>query len=238
MSSDAEEKAYELNYRATSSTILSMQGKTLDIKQPLIASFGKPTGGWGVRLRVKGQHFYLGAETSKDAYFKVKDTLNNKLGLTISDDDIWLNMNIQWYQRLQPKYYLVRLADLLRLADPVGMKEQTHNPRVRNYTPSDWGRFAWDFMGIYLSQDDYYWDEYFATLERVQKMLNKDNNPSIGCNECYIEFTKELESVRNTPMHDVNKAREWLVNFHNKVNKRIGKPMFPYELAAKRYFWK
>lgn len=238
MSKQAEEKAFELNYRAKKYSILSMQGKTLDITQPLIAPFGKPTGGWGVHLQIKGQHYYLGAETAKHAHHQVKDTLESRHGLTISNEDIWINLNIQWYQRLPEKYRLVRYADLLSLADPVGLQEHTHNPRVRNYTPNDWGRFAWDFMGIYLSQDLYEFKAFYKIMEDVKQMLNRDINPSIGCNECYIEFTKELEILRSNQIHDVGQARKWLNDFHNKVNKRIGKPFFPYELASKKYLWK
>ena len=96
---------------------------------------------------------------------------------------------------------------------------------------------AWDFMGIHLAKDSYNWADFFAVILIIQKMLNNDQNPSIGCNECYIEFTKAVELLRKNHIYTPEEARKWLVDFHNYVNKRLNKPNFTFEAAAKKYLW-
>jgi len=103
MNTETEEKAFELNYRANTSWILSMQGKNVSIAQPLVAPFGKPTGGWGVHIRIKGLQDYVNAKDATSAFKEVKEVLK-KQEMEVRDVDIWMNLNIQWYQRLQKKY--------------------------------------------------------------------------------------------------------------------------------------
>tara|TARA_R110000824_G_scaffold36250_2_gene112806 strand:- start:5855 stop:6064 length:210 start_codon:yes stop_codon:yes gene_type:complete len=69
-------------------------------------------------------------------------------------------------------------------------------------------------------------------------MLNNAENPTIGCNDCYLEFTKELNFIKQNPIYDPAIARIWLVNFHNSVNVRINKPMLSHDAAEKLYLWK
>ena len=231
-----EDDIYELNYKAASSSIMTKFGRTQSIMQPLVAPYGKPKGGWYVNVKVKGIPHTVNHTSPISVFNEVKSILNAN-SLTVKDLDLWLNLNIQWYGRLPDKFQLVRHDDLLAVATTSDVKT-VHDPKDRRYTPADWGSTAWDFMGRYLAQDVYIWDEFWKLLETVQRMLNNDINPSIGCNDCYIEFTKELSVLKNNPKHTLESAREWLFNSHNAVNKRLNKPQFIFDAAAKRYLWK
>lgn len=229
----------ELNYRATKSSITTIRGRRESMLQPLVASYGKPTGGWQVQVRVKGIPCYFTGNSGMQVFNALKKHLKAN-DVVVSDLDIWLNLNIQWLSKLPEKHKLVRTSELMALAAPNDKFEIPTDPSARNYTPADWGAKAWDMLGAYLAQDTYLWEGHLGFLTQlliVQQMLNNDMNPSIGCNECYLEFTKELDVLRSNPLYSAEKAKEWLHKFHNLVNARLGKPQVSYRTAKQRYLW-
>ena len=229
-------ETFSLNYRAKENAILTKRGARESLMQPLISGFGKPTGGWYVNILVKDIPHRVSESSAVRVFNRVKKMLHDN-GVQARDIDIWFNLNIQWYDRLVDKYALVSKTALLELATTNVSEETTSNPSARRYTPKDWGAMAWDFMGIYLAKDVYSWDNFFNVIELIQNMLNKDQNPSIGCNECYIEFTKAVELLRKNHIYTSEEARKWLVDFHNLVNRRLNKPIFTFEAASKKYLW-
>lgn len=230
------EKSFELGYVPKEATILTIRGKRETLEQPLISPYGKPRGGWYVNIAINGIPTRIVESSPYRVFTAVRDALTTNETLA-NDIVIWFNLNIQWYSRLEGKYALVRHNDLLLLAD-MSDNPKTINPSARNYTPADWGMHAWNFMGIFLAQETYTWLGFLNLLESVQRMLDNNENPSIGCNDCYLEFTKELNKVSQNPMYDVATARIWLVNFHNSVNVRLNKPMLSHGAAEKLYLWK
>ena len=231
---DLSAEEFILNYTATDSKIMTKFGRTESIMQPLISSYGKPTGGWVVAFKLKGVSHRVKGSSGINAFNKTVAVLK-KNNYSISKLDLWLNLNIQWYANTPEKYKEVSLEALLALTK--GNQVESYDPKDRNYTPKDWGSAAWNFMGVYLAQDFYDWQKFLNVLFTVQGMLNRDINPSTGCNECYIEFTKELDMLERSPIYDQEGARKWLVGFHNTVNKKTGKASFKYDQAAKNYFW-
>ena len=230
-------EAYPLNYRTTTTSILTRRGKRETLLQPLISPFGKPNGGWYVNILVKDIPHGVTGKTAAKVFTAVKKMLQAN-DVQASDLDIWYNLNVQWFDRTHAKYLLISKTALLSVAVKVGDKATfSENPSARRYTPALWGAFAWDFMGILLAKDDYIWDDFVIVVLQIQKMLNKDQNPSIGCNDCYIEFTKAVELLRKNPLYTADGARNWLVDFHNSVNIRLNKPVFTFEAAAKKYLW-
>jgi len=230
-------KAYETNYEPRDTHILTRRGEREPINQPLIKPFGKPRGGWYVVITIAGIPERVNDTSAFRVYHNVRNALkvNNQ---KVSDVDLWFNLNLQWYARLAPKYMLVSYKDLLANVVSSDRPKSQDNPAVRRYTPESWGSKAWDWMGINLARNTYAWSNFFALLKEVQDMLNNDVNPAIGCNECYIEFTKEIDVLRQNPKHTVEEARQWLTDFHNTVNKRLNKTLYSYEYASERYLWK
>ena len=72
----------------------------------------------------------------------------------------------------------------------------------------------------------------------VVDMLDEKANPTLGCKECHIEASKELSRLRQYPPETKKEAREWLWEFHNSVNRRLGKPTISFTQAAKLNNWK
>lgn len=229
-------EAQELAYYATSSTITSLRGETLSIQQPLIDGFKSPRGGWRAQFRVNGLDYKFTGSQALVTFKQAKDIFA-KNGIRVRDVDIWLNLNLQWFDRIDDKYKRVRHAALLEIASTSESTAKTVNPDKRQYTPAQWGKHAWNFLGAYLAQDEYAWSDYRIILEMVRSMLNPSINPSIGCAECYREFSKETDRLASNPLNDREEARKWLVDFHNSVNVRINKPKVSYDSAAKNYLW-
>lgn len=230
------QKSFDMGYIPKESTILTLRGRRETLEQPLVSPYGKPRGGWYVNVLIKGIPTRVSENSPNRVFTAVKDTLKTN-SLNPSDTNIWFNLNIQWYSRLAEKHMWVRHNDLLLLAD-TSSQPRTINPSARNYSPADWGMHAWNFMGAFLAQDTYSWSGFLILLESVQRMLNNAENPTIGCNDCYLEFTKELNFIKQNPIYDPAIARIWLVNFHNSVNVRINKPMLSHDAAEKLYLWK
>jgi len=230
------EKSVGVGFVPKTPTILTTRGSRETLEQSLVAPFGKPRGGWFVNVSIKGIPTRITDSDANRVFISTKRLLDSN-GVGVPDIVLWFNLNIQWYSRLPEKYMLVRHNALLDLAD-TSNNPKTVNPSARNYSPANWGWAAWDFMGVFLAQDEYDWIEFTKLLEVVQRLLNHGENPSIGCNDCYIEFTKQINMLRQNPIYDVAVARKWLIDFHNSVNVRLNKPVFAYETAAKRYLWK
>ena len=67
-------------------------------------------------------------------------------------------------------------------------------------------------------------NEFIAFVESLKTML--------PCEECRLHFVDYLEN--NSPRHASNLAL-WTFNFHNEVNKRLGKPQFSFEDVSQVY---
>lgn len=225
----------QLPYKATKSTVMSIKGRPVSVTQPLVCPYGKPRGGWKVSIKVKDiEHEVNGPDGGR--VFNNVAALLRKNNISYTNLNLWVNLNLQWYSRMPEKHMLVRHADLL---DIVTTKDVGHvrNPSSRNYTPTHWGQHAWNFMGMYLARDDYSFDGFLRLIDMVLEMLDNHRNRSIGCYDCHLEFSKEVAKIKNQPLHTVEAARKWLVEFHNSVNVRLNKPVRTYEFAERQYLW-
>lgn len=95
-----------------------------------------------------------------------------------------------------------------------------------------WGPKAWDFMHTVT----------FAYPENNPSDLDKQNiiqffqsiANNLPCKQCKFHFSKLLEEYP-IPAENRETLSKWLVDRHNDVNKRLGKPIYPYEFVIKKY---
>ena len=227
-----------LPYKAKVNSLTNKKGVKISLSGCLLDGYGIPRNGWGCNINIKGSFIAIKGKNPVEVFLGLKRllTLNN---VEFTDEDCWLNLNIIWFKATNGKHHTVELTALLENAIPV--EGETMDMTHRVYPPTVWGRHAWNFMGCYLSGDAYKWETFRSILGIVSGMLDPTTNPSIGDGEAYLSLLIELE---NFDRHHTRKlftresARNWLVDYHNSVNVRLGKQKVSYDTAATNYLWK
>ena len=99
--------------------------------------------------------------------------------------------------------------------------------------PEQWGPPLWNEMHTVTfeypinpdQQDKYNIINYFRGIVHV-----------LPCEKCRDHYQSELELY---PVENFVNSKEelsrWLIDLHNRVNARLGKPHFPYEKAVEKY---
>lgn len=225
----------QLTYSAQADHVRGKDGVARSVSQPLVDKLNRPRGGWKALLTIHGQTQLVQEEDPKLVFSKAKELLSlNSIGFT--ERDLWLNLNIQWIERANEAKQKVRLSDIMAItvgapAQQVAMKNRENIP------PAIWGRKGWGFLQQYLAQDTYDYGEFLQVAVLLHKMVNPTINPSCGCADCYVHFTKHLHQLRQVPQYTQRGAQEWLVAAMNAVNAKKGTPELTFEQAAKLNHW-
>lgn len=199
----------------------------------LLLGSRRPSGGWAAKFRIKGIDHVLSGKSAGDVARKTM-ALHKSNGESLSWEDVWLNLNLQWIERTDHKYFSVSHATLAGNILPEGEKPATLR---REITPEKWGSIAWKWLGLFLAQDNYSSGAFLGELEQVLLMLNPATNQTMGCSLCYADFAAEMGNLRLHPPDTRDTARKWLVSYHNKVNNKLSKPQLSFEKAAQLNFW-
>lgn len=193
----------------------------------------QPRGGWHVRWKIKGQDTVVPG-ISPAAVHKSTKALFATNGISVSDKDLWLNLNIQWAQRTVEKHLLVNLPGLLSLADvsdPV--EESPHNtPR---WEARQWVQLAWNGPLIYLSRSTYQYSEFLLLLELLFAGLY--DSSTLGNPRGYSAFVIALSDLKKSPVYQQNEARVKAVEMMNKIFESLGVEICPYNDVATKYHW-
>jgi len=222
----------DMLYTTVHQTITGPRGNW-PVKSVLLESGARPVSGWKVSLPVKGQSVDIPGR-NPDEVFKNAKIILERNGEDFTELDLWLNLNIIWLYGTPEKHHKVRLSDLMLLARPGAVAA---DPMVKKYTPMQWGAVGWNWMGLYLAKRDYSFREFLFQVRVVLDMLNPDTNPTLGCVECFREFSRAVDLLSNNPQWSQMEARRWLFNAHNDVNRRKEKPVLTWEQAAAANYW-
>lgn len=109
-----------------------------------------------------------------------------------------------------------------------------NNNKLDLMDPFGWGSHAWTFM-------------HSITFNYPQNPTQKDKERThnffhslkyiLPCADCRKHYKKTIE--QDMPIEPHLESREtlskWLVDFHNNVNERLGKPKQPYDLVREKY---
>jgi hypothetical protein len=224
--------------RSKSENVQLRNGAVVPLYGSLIRSGKRPSGGWFFNFRVRGIDFKVNGISPQQVARQVHTKLKQN-GVSISPADLWLNLNLQWMNRLDHEHFTVTreaLTSLIKIeAEDQGKPEDTS--LRKSFTPEQWGSRAWKWLGLYLAQDDYNPIAFLLQLEAVLGLLNPMVSPATGCIKCYTEFSAEMQNIRNNMPRTLDDARKWLWSFHNKVNRRIGKPEITFLEARTLNFW-
>ena len=96
---------------------------------------------------------------------------------------------------------------------------------------SHWGSFLWGFIHTITVVDSF--DNVQENMRRIEKLKRIEG--IIPCSACvpkYASFVKKLDMI------DVREPLGlfyWGVDLHNDVNAKLGKPLWSYEKALKKW---
>lgn len=96
-----------------------------------------------------------------------------------------------------------------------------------------WGPHAWKFLhAVTFAYPEHPTTEHKkAALELFSSLKYM-----LPCGECCSHYCQGFDKNRIEPhLESRDSLSRWLVNFHNEVNQRLGKPLFSYEEVAKEY---
>lgn len=220
----------------TSHTTLKT-GMRVSLRTLFIASTARPRGGWKVKLLLPGQIHAMefDGKTAQAVFSQVKAAVVNN-SITMSDESIWLNLNMVWMDRVDQKFWLLLRNDLASLVQQEDAPAK-QTPGLILTPPTMWGSRGWQAMGILLASNSFQWSLFLSVVKEVLSLLNPVSNPITGCQECYVEFSREVGRLETSGALSREQAREWLFEFHNKVNTRIGKPTLTRAQAWGANFW-
>lgn len=98
---------------------------------------------------------------------------------------------------------------------------------------SFWGPSAWKFLHAVTFA---YPDEPTPEHKKAALELFSSLKYMLPCGECCSHYCQGFEKNRiETHLESRDSLSRWLVNFHNHVNERLGKPIVSYEEIAKEY---
>lgn len=95
-----------------------------------------------------------------------------------------------------------------------------------------WGPKAWEFMHAVT----FAYPVENPTHEEQENMRNFFHaiGSNLPCDKCRYHFLKMLKE-HPVPVQSRRELSEWLVDRHNDVNRRLGKPIYPYSFVEKKY---
>lgn len=225
-----------MEYTTTQTKIRNKRGKLLSLHQPLVPTSLRPINGWGVKVRIRGIVREIQEGTAIQTFNAVRQAYAEN-DIHPKAVDIWLNLNYQWLSGIPEKHRPVHLSVLLDGASEGESEQESIVPGIRHHHPGEWGALGWGMLQMYLAQDVYEFTKFKSLVVELHAWLDPALNPSIGCPECYRHFSSAVDSLHQNPLFTQAPARKWLVDFHNSVNTRIGKPVLSYEKAAKLNYW-
>lgn len=98
---------------------------------------------------------------------------------------------------------------------------------------SFWGPHAWKFLHAVTFA---YPDEPTKEHKKAALELFTSLKYMLPCGECCNHYCQAFDKQKiEKHLESRDSLSRWLVDFHNQVNERLGKPTFQYDLVKKEY---
>jgi hypothetical protein len=233
------------SYTTSSDIVTAWDGRRYALNGPV--NDVRPRGGYRAKFPVKGHVQQVSGRTPQEAFASAV-ALFRANGIEVDAEvtrNLWLNLNIQWAERVGNEGKLkVRTADLMQIAGTVGEAPKAAAVKDQNWPPRQWGSKGWANLQMYLAGNVYEYNGFLRRAIDLGDLVNPDLNPSIGCADCYRHFAMALAVLKQRPLHTQNEARQWLFKLMNEVNARRVKEgdsrarTLTYEQAAVANHWR
>jgi hypothetical protein len=186
-------------------------GKIVDLSQAIAKRPHSPVGGWGVSFYVNSVKTDFSGLTPDSVYREVAKVFDLN-GVDYTHADLWLNLNIQWLQRVADRYRRISMTQLLSVALPV-THERTADPhsKVREFPVSE-QIVAWSFLSIYLQnpQSSYGFSRFITLAETLKDLYNPQKSPFQNTSAAFQKIVLNIEALSKNPAYTVEAARQWL----------------------------
>lgn len=220
--------------RTNKRSLLDNRSNFIRVDQCLVRPMVIPRGGWGVKFIINKVPLSVTGNRPNEVFSKANRVLRDN-DVELSSYDLWFTLNTQWMDRVKDGDMLVPKS-LMREAAINGDEQET--PQDYHH-PSTWGSIQWRALAHYLNVDPKYYryEELCHICDITLKLLNPVTAPRFGCADCLREFSNMYHTMRLTPIHRLEEARQWVWSVHNKVNEKIGKEVISYEKAKQLNHW-
>lgn len=229
-------KVSSMNFAVTNNAkfVTGRDGNSYPINSCLVARSRVPRSGWGVVFTINEQTVRVGGPTSASVYRSSKE-LFEKNDIVITEDELWLNLNIQWLERAVDKHQQVTLAELLRVSETVPEPE---GAPASTMAPAVWMDRVWSIVELYLAQPQYDQAKFTDLLHLTRSLANPaDNSNYTGNGNLYIILSFECSDIETNPIYGQMEARERLVDIRRKISQKVGLPVLTFEQVAKHNHW-
>ena len=204
--------------------VTGRDGRRYAVDSCLVAKTRRPRGGWGVTLIVNKQTVTVDGSTSDEVFNKVKSTLKIN-DFDVSDHNIWINLNIQWLDKVVDKHQKVTLSMLLEIVAP----NPNQKPSDKVIKASDWFKRVFGILELYLAQNIYEYKSFLSLVQTARSISNPNSSNLIGNSDIYIILNMEANNLELNPIYGQVEARQWLVDIRNRIGKQSGLPDVTFE---------
>lgn len=209
-------------------------GKIIDLSQPIAKKPHSPLGGWGADFFVNSIQTHFDGETAEIVYQNVARNFDlNHIDYTRAD--LWLNLNIQWLQRVPKKYRRIDLFKLMSVAIPIKyQKSSDPHTKIRPFDTAT-QRSLWSFLELYLcvAPSRFNYGRFIMLAEVVKDLYSPEKSPFLGTSSDFQKIILNLENLSNTPTYTVEAARQWLWETINDLKLFDGN----FEQYAAKNLW-
>lgn len=216
-------------FKTNTTQFFDNAGKSVSVFECIIEKLHQPFGGWSTQLTVNEVNHRISGNNWNDLLNKCRKYLTQN-GVKFTERDLCFTINYQWASQ---RHNILRVSrDQIIRAKIDGDADLLHY-----HHPKEWGSIAWKMLGLSLAQEEGFDKGKFLNLcELVLDMLNPTRYTTLGCVDCFKEFSKQVSTLRTTDK-TFQEYREWLVTFHNSVNIRLGKKVLTMDEASQHNYW-
>ncbi len=186
-----------------------------------------PAGGWGVTVSIGGT-----LETFDGPPRRIADRIYhayNRAGRTVPINRVWDFLNMTWTSR-DPSRALRQEA--LTQATKTIIRPNAH----LDASPATFGPRVWGMLSLFGMKGQFDKLAWLNAVSYVTRLLDPATNPA-GCDECHLTFTSWRLENQPEKIESEHQAARWIHELHNIVNKKLGKPVIPFEEAVRLNQW-
>lgn len=231
----AQADGLEFCFCESATPFVGSDGKVVRLTSPVVRAPFQPRGGWKVSWMIKGQQVNVQGDSSQSV-FKSSKAILEQNQVPFTEQDLWLNLNIQWAKRTVEKYLQIPLVHLLSMADVRDLPEQGPHERKR-WDAAEWLTLAWNSPLLYLSGTNYRFSDLVGILDQILVNLDTSLNPVLGNAKAHASFVVALADFKKNPAFVQNEAKIRLVEMINSVMTSVSAPTVSFDDISTKYHW-
>jgi hypothetical protein len=171
---------------------------------------------WSVMLDVAGQRVNISGPNANSVFRRAKIMLEDN-GEAIPDEDLWLDLNVQWSERVFHRRLDVPLENLLKIAGTKNLKNTPPQPGQEPHAGFAWLSSMVSVARQNLQIDGFDTDEFTSLWLKARNWADPTKNPSTGRTDVYRMLTIAVSELRNKP----DATREWCAGWLGRTEIKI-----------------